>query len=162
MRDLACMLHSTYYGVLQALRKEKGLFAICELSIKGIDEMLKVYFNFLENKSLPEIITYLENTGIYKDIELTQNDDKFILDIGKCLFAGGKEGVHNTITGIDMPCPVALFISSCIVKENPSKKIYIYPSDYSEEGVTTQIDLISPEEYTKRMSELNKIAKIEY
>jgi hypothetical protein len=161
MRNMACMLHSTYFGVLQALRKEKGLFAICELSIKGIDEMLKAYFNFLEDKSVPEIIAQLESTGIYQNLELVKNGDSYMLDIGKCMFAGGNEGVHGTIKGIDMPCPIALFISSCLAKENPLKRIYIYPSVYDEDGVTTQIDLVSPEEYEKRMNELNKIAKIE-
>ena len=161
MRDLASVLHSTYFGLLQALRKEKGLFALCEFSIKGIDSMLKAYFNFLEEKDVPGIISHLESTGIYRDIELKREGDSFMLDIGDCLFAGGEEGVHNTITGIDMPCPIALFISSCIGRENPSKKLYIYPSIYDNDGVTTQFDLLSPEEFEERMNELNKIAELE-
>jgi len=160
MRDLASVLHSTYFGLLQALRKEKGLFALYEFSIKGIDSMLKAYFNFLEEKEIPDIIAYLESTGIYKDLELKQDGDRYILDIGNCLFAGGEDGVHKTITGIDMPCPIALFISSCLVKENPSKRIYVYPSIYDEDGVTTQFDLLSPEEFEKRMKELTKIAEL--
>ncbi len=143
------------------MRKEKGLFALCEFSIKGIDSMLKAYFNFLEEKEIPDIIAHLESTGIYKDIELKQSGDRYLLDIGNCLFAGGEEGVHNTITGIDMPCPIALFIGSCLVKENPSKKLYLYPSIYDEEGVTTQFDLLSPDEFEERMNELNKIAELE-
>ena len=154
------MLHSTYFGVLQALRKEKGLFAIYELSIKGIDETLKAYFNFLGDKSVPEIIAHLEGTGIYKAIVIKREGDRYMLDIGKCLFASGSEGVHKSISDIDMPCPIALFICSCLAKENPTKKLYIYPSIYDEEGVTTQIDLLSPEEYAKKMDDLNKIAKI--
>lgn len=161
MRNLASVLHSTYFGLLQALRKEKGLFALCEFSIKGIDSMLKAYFNFLEEKEIPDIIAHLESTGIYNDIELKQDGDRYILDIGNCLFAGGEEGVHNTITGIDMPCPITLFIGSCLTKENPSKKIYMYPSIYDVEGVTTQFDLLSPDEFEERMRELNKIAELE-
>jgi len=161
MRDLTSVLHSTYFGLLQALRKEKGLFALCEFSIKGIDSMLKEYFNFLEEKDVPGIIAHLESTGIYRDIELKREGDRFMLDIGDCFFAGGEEGVHNTITGIDMPCPIALFISSCIGRENPSKKLYIYPSIYDNDGVTTQFDLLFPEEFEERMSELNKIAELE-
>ena len=161
MKDLACMLHSTYFGTLQALRKEKSLFAICELSIKGIDEMLKAYFNFLDEKNIPEILEHLESTGIYQELTLSNTGEKYILDIGKCMFAGGEDGVHSTITGIDIPCPIALFMASCLVKENPGKKIYIYPSVYDEWGAVTQIDLISPEEYAERMSALEIISNLD-
>ena len=160
MRNLACVLHSTYFGTLQALRKEKGFFAVCELSIRGIDDMLKAYFNFLEEKEVTDILAHLEKTGIYQNIELVQEGDRYLLKIGKCLFAGGEEGVHKKIKGIDMPCPIALFVSSCLAKQHPSKRIYAYPSSYDEEGATTQIDLVSPEEYERRMDELTKIARL--
>ena len=122
------MLHSTYFGTLQALRREEGFFSICELAVEGIDDMLKAYFNFLEAEDLADILEHLEKTGIYRDLELKQEGDRYLLKIGKCLFAGGEEGAHKKIKEIDLPCPISLFVSSYLAKQNPSKRVYAYPS----------------------------------
>lgn len=161
MRNLACVLHSTYFGTLQALKKERGFFAVCELAVKGISDMLKGYFKFLEEKKITDILANLEKTGVYQNVELKQKGNKYIFKVGKCLFAGGGEGVHKMIKEIDMPCPIALFVGSCLAKQNPSKRIYVYPSVYEEEGTITQIDLISPKEYERRMEILTKMTKTE-
>lgn len=159
MKNLACVLHSTYFGTVQALRKEEGFFAVCELVVKGVIEMLEGYFNFLETSRITDILKNLEKTGIYRDVELKREGDRFLFTIGKCLFAGGEGGVHKMIKGIDTPCPIALFVGSCLAKENPSKRIYVYPSSYEEEGITTQIDLISPADYKRRMDALRDMAR---
>lgn len=159
MKTLACILHSTYFGILQVLKKEKGFFGVCGLAVEGVSEMLKGYFTFLEEKKIPKILADLEKTDLYQNLELKQEGSKFLFKVGKCLFAGGEKGVHKRIKGIDMPCPIALFVSSCLAKQNPSKRIYVYPSVYEDEGTTTQIDLISPREYERRMAILTKMAK---
>jgi hypothetical protein len=159
MKNLACMLHSTYFGTLQALRKEKGFFASCELAEKGISEMLEAYFHLLESWKIPDILKTLEETDLYTDLKIKQEGDTYFFEIGKCLFAGGEKGVHKTIKNIDLPCPIALFVAACISRENPSKKIYIYPSSYDEDGTITQIELLDPEEYSRKMNILSEMSK---
>lgn len=159
VRNLAGMLHSTYFGTVQALKKERGFFAVCEMSVKGIVDMLEGYFNFLEMEEITDISANLESTGLYQNVQLKREGDKYLFTIGKCMFAGGEEGVHRKIKGIDIPCPIALFVASHLAKRNPSKRIYVYPSVYEEEGITTQIDVLSPSEYERRMAVLTEMAK---
>lgn len=96
LRTLTCILHSSYFGTMLALRREKGFFSAYELAIKGIINMLEGYFSFLETKKIQEILKYLERTELYEDIKLIkEKDDLYLLIIGKCLFAGGENGVHK-------------------------------------------------------------------
>jgi hypothetical protein len=56
-----------------------------------------------------------------------------------------------------MPCPLALFVSSILAKEDPSKKIYIYPTVYDDDSSSTQIDLITEREFQERMKRLKNM-----
>ena len=158
MRNLASILHSVYFGTLFALKKEKSFFEVYEIAIKGIGDMLGGYFNPLEAKGLDEVMESLGKTGIYNDLELEEvGEDSYVFKIGECKFAGGEEGVHKEIKGIDMPCPLALFIGSVLAKQDPTKKPYIYPTVYDEESSTTQIDIISEREFQERMNRLKNL-----
>lgn len=158
MRNLAAMLHSVYFGTLLALKKEKSLFEVYEVAINGIGDMLGGYFNLLEAKGLEEVMESLEKTGIYNDLQLEKvGEGSYLFKIGECKFAGGEEGVHKNIKGIDMPCPLALFVGSVLAKEDPSKKPYIYPTTYEDESSSTQIDLITEREFQERMRRLKNM-----
>ena len=152
MRNLACILHSVYFGTLLALKKEKSFFEVYEVAINGVGDMLGGYFNLLEAKGLDEVMESLEKTGIYKEVQLEEvGEGSYLFKIGECKFAGGEEGVHKGIKGIDMPCPLALFIGSVLTKQHPSKKIYVYPAVYDDDSSPTQIGLITEQEFQKRM-----------
>jgi hypothetical protein len=159
MRNLASILHSVYFGTLFVLKKEKSFFEVYEVAIKGIGNMLGGYFNPLEATGLDEILKSLGKTGIYNDLQLQEvGEGSYVFKIGDCKFAGGKEGVHNEIKGIDMPCPLALFIGSVLAKQDPTKKPYIYPTVYGEESSITQIDVISEREFLERMKRLKNMS----
>jgi hypothetical protein len=158
MRNLASILHSVYFGTLFALKKEKSFFEVYEVAINGIGEMLGGYFNLLEAQEIEEIIENLENTGLYNEVQLDEVEEgSYLFKIGECKFAGG-EGVHKNIKGIDMPCPLALFVGSVLAKQDSSKKIYVYPTVYDDESSSTQIDLIPKREFQERMERLKKLA----
>jgi hypothetical protein len=158
MRNLAAILHSVYFGTLSALKKEKSFFEVYEIAIKGIGDMLGGYFNLLEAKGLEEVIESLEKTGIYNDLQLEEvSKGSYLFKIGECKFAGGEAGVHKGIKGIDMPRPLALFVGSILAKEDPSKKIYIYPTVYDDDSSSTQIDLITEREFQERMRRLKNM-----
>ncbi len=158
MRNLACILHSVYFGTLLALKKEKSFFEVYEVAINGVGDMLGGYFNLLEAKGLEEVMESLEKTGIYNDVQLEEmGEGSYLFKIGDCKFAGGEEGVHKSVKGIDMPCPLALFVGSVLAKQDPSKKIYIYPTVYDDESSSTQIDLISEREFQERMDRLKNM-----
>ena len=155
MQNLASILHSVYFGTLSALKKETSFFEVYEVAINGIGEMLGGYFNLLEVKELEEVMESLEETGIYNDLQLEEvGEDSYLFKIGECKFAGGEAGVHKGIKEIDMPCPLALFVGSVLVKNEPSKKIYIYPTVYDDDSSSTQIDLIPEREFQERMRRL--------
>jgi hypothetical protein len=159
MRNLASILHSVYFGTLHALKKEKSFFEVYEVAINGISDMLGGYFNLLEAQELDEVMENLEKTGIYNDLQLEEvGEDSYLFKIGDCKFAGGEEGVHQNVQGIDMPCPLALFVGSVLAKQDPSKKIYIYPTVYEDDSSSTQIDLIPEREFQERMDRLKNMA----
>jgi len=56
MRNLACILHSVYFGTLLALKKEKSFFEVYEVAINGVGDMLGGYFNHLEAENVPQLI----------------------------------------------------------------------------------------------------------
>lgn len=158
MRNLACILHSVYFGTLLALKKEKSFFEVYEVAINGVGDMLGGYFNLLEAKGLDEVMESLKKMGIYKDVQLEEvGEGSYLFKIGECKFAGGEEGVHKSVKGIDMPCPLALFVGSVLSKQDPSRKIYIYPTVYDDDSSSTQIDLIPEREFQERMSRLKKM-----
>ncbi len=158
MRNLASILHSVYFGTLLALKKEKSFFEVYEVAINGVGDMLGGYFNLLEAKGLEEVMESLEKTGIYNDVQLEEvGEDSYLFKIGECKFAGGEGGVHKVIKGIDMPCPLALFIGSVLAKQDPSKKTYIYPTVYDDDSSSTQIDLIPEREFQERMNRLSSM-----
>jgi len=159
MRCLAAMLHSVYFGTLQALKGEKEFFDVYEIAIRSVNDTVGSYFKQLQKKDLDELVSDLEKTGLYQGLELRQKGDKYILTIKKCSFAGGEGGVHSTIKGIDPPCPIALAIGAALSRRNPSKRIYVYPSVYEPEGTVTQIDVTTPDDYKKRLSVIKKITR---
>ena len=158
MRTLASILHSVYFGTLSALKKEKSFFEVYEIALNGIGDMLGGYFNLLEAKELEEVMESLEKTGIYNDLQLEEmGEGSYLFKIGECKFAGGEGGVHKSIKGIDMPCPLALFIGSVLAKQDPLKKTYVYPTVYDENSSSTQIDLIPEREFKERMDRLKNM-----
>ena len=158
LRNLVCILHSVYFGTLLALKREKSFFEVYEVAIKGVGDMLSGYFNLLEAKGLDEVIESLERTGIYSDVKLEDvGEGSYLFKIGECKFAGGEDGVHKSVKGIDMPCPIALFIGSVLTKQDPSKKTYIYPTIYDDESSSTQIDLIPEREFKERLERLKNM-----
>lgn len=159
MRHLACILHGVYFGTFQALKEEKDFFDVYEIAIRGVNSTVESYFKHLQRKDVKSIISELEKSGLYQGLELKQKGEKYTFNIGKCLFAGGENGVHSSIKGIDIPCPIALAVCATISKENPDKRMYVYPSVYEPEGSVTQMDLITPEDYQKRLSALKKISR---
>jgi len=159
MRCLAAMLHSVYFGTLEALKRDKEFFDIYEIAVQGVNDTVGSYFGQLGEKDVPTILSELEKTGLYQGLDLRQKGDKFIFTIKKCLFAGGKEGVHYGIKGIDLPCPIALAVGAALGRQDPKKKIYVYPSAYEPEGTVTQIDITTSEDYKKRMSAIQKLSR---
>ncbi len=159
MQNLACILHGVYFGTFQALKGENEFFDTYELAIKGVNNTVDSYFKHMKDKDVEKIIADLEETGLYQGLELKQKGDKYIFTIRKCLFAGGEGGVHSSIKGIDLPCPIALAVGAALCRQNPNKKIYVYPSVYEPEGTVTQMDLTTPEEYKKKLGALKKIAR---
>jgi hypothetical protein len=159
MRNLASILHSVYFGTLLALKKEKSFFEVYEVAINGIEDMLGGYFNLLEAQEIDEIMENLEKTGLYNDVLIEEVEEgSYLFKIGECKFAGGDEGVHKSVKGIDMPCPLALFVGSVLAKQDPSKKPYIYPTVYDDDSSSTQIDLIPEKEFQERMERLKNMA----
>jgi hypothetical protein len=161
MRKLACMLHGAFFGTLYELRKEKGLFGVWEYATKGISHILAGYLTPLGNAEIEDILSDLEKTGVYQGLELKREENKFTFKIGKCSFAGGKEGVHKQLGPLDIPCPFALFVGGYIARRHPSKRLYAYPSIYTEEGTITEMELLTPQEYEQKTRKLAEIAKIE-
>jgi hypothetical protein len=159
MQNLACILHSVYFGTFQALKGENEFFDVYEIAIKGVNSMVNSYFKQMKYKDLEKTISDLEETGLYQGLDLKQKGDKYIFTVRKCLFAAGEGGVHSSIKGLDIPCPIALAIGASLLRQNPTKKIYVYPSVYDPEGTVTQMDLMTPLEYKKKISVLKKIAR---
>ncbi len=159
MRSLACTLHGVYFGAFHALKGEKEFFEVYGIAIESVNDTVGNYFRQLEKKEVDTIISDLERTGLYQGLELQRKGDKYIFTIRKCLFAGGEAGVHASIKGIDLPCPIALAIGAAFSRQNPEKKVFIYPSVYEPEGTVTQIDLTTPEDYRKRLVALRKMSK---
>ena len=159
MRSLACVLHGVYFGTFQALKKDRNFFDAHEVAIRGINSTVESYFKHLKQADVADLMMELERTGLYKGLELRKNGDKYSFIIRKCLFAGGEEGVHSQIKGIDLPCPISLAIGAALYRKNPDRKIYVYPSVYEPEGSITQMDLITAEEYKKRLGALRKISR---
>ena len=158
MRNLASILHSVYYGTLSVLKKDASLFEVNAVAIKGIEDMLGGYFNHIEAQSLDEVLLKLEKTGLYSDLGVEKvPEGSYLFKIGDCKFAGGDDGVHKSVQGIDMPCPLAMFVGSILGKESPLMKVYIYPTVYEDESSTTQIDLITEKEYKERLERLQKM-----
>jgi hypothetical protein len=159
MKNLASILHSVYFGTLLALKKENSFFEVYEVAINGIGDMLGGYFNLLEAQEIDEVMESLEKTGIYNEVQLVEvGDGSYLFKIGECKFAGGEGGVHKSVKGIDMPCPLALFVGSVLAKQDPSKKPYIYPTVYDDDSSSTQIDLIPEKEFQERMERLKNMA----
>ncbi|OGD45834.1 hypothetical protein A3K70_04655 [Candidatus Bathyarchaeota archaeon RBG_16_48_13] len=156
---MACALHGVYFGTFQALKKERNFFDVHEMAIKGINNTVESYFEHFGQKDVRDLLIELERTGLYKGLELKKNGNKYSFIIRKCLFAGGEHGVHSKIKGIDLPCPIALAIGAALYRKSPDMKIYVYPSVYESDGTVTQMDLISAEEYKKRISALKRISR---
>jgi hypothetical protein len=161
MRELACMLHAAFFGTLYKLRKERGLFGVWEHATEGISYILAGYFTPLGDAKIEDVLLDLEKTGVYQDLKLKRDGNKFTFKVGKCSFAGGEEGVHKQLSLLDMPCPLALFVGGYIARKNPSKRIYAYPTVYTEEGNITEMELLTPQEYEQKKRELVEMAKIE-
>ncbi len=159
MRCLAAILHSVYFGTFKALKHDKEFFDVYEMAVQGVNDTVGSYFSQLSDKDLPTVLSELEKTGLYQGLDLKRKGDKFIFTIGKCLFAGGEEGVHFGIKGIDLPCPIALAIGSAISRQNSGKKVYVYPSVYEPDGTVTQIDLTTAEDYKKRLNTIRKLSR---
>ena len=159
MRNLACVLHGVYFGAFQALKGEREFFDAYGIAIQSVNDTLGSYFKQLEKKDVDILISDLERTGLYQGLELRKKGNKYIFTIRKCLFAGGEGGVHASIKGIDLPCPIALAIASAFSRQNPEKKAFIYPSVYEPEGTVTQIDLTTSEDYKKRVVALRKMSR---
>ena len=159
MRFLASVLHGVYFGTLQALREEEEFFDVYGTVVKSVNKIIKSYFKHMEGKDVAKIISELEETGLYQGLELKQNGDKRVFTIKKCLFAGGEDGVHSSIKTLDLPCPIALAIGVVLSRQNPDKRVYVYPSVYEPEGTVTQMDLITPEDYKKRLNSLQKLSR---
>jgi hypothetical protein len=158
LRNMASMLHSVYYGTLSALMKDSSLFEVYEIAIKGIEDMLGGYFKHIEEMGLQDIFLRLERTGLYSNLGVeTVGDGSFVFKIGDCKFAGGDGGIHKSVSGIDMPCPLALFVGAHLRKGSPTNRVYIYPTVYEDESSRTQIDLISEGEYRVRMKRLKSM-----
>ncbi|RLI09200.1 hypothetical protein DRO42_04860 [Candidatus Bathyarchaeota archaeon] len=62
MRNLACVLHSTYFGTLQALRREEGFLLDLRAGGQGDRQHTNgvLYFNFLEAEELADILERLD------------------------------------------------------------------------------------------------------
>lgn len=161
MRKLACVLHGAFFGTLYEIRKEKGFFGVWEYATNGISCILAGYLTPLGNAKIEDILLDLEKTGIYQGLELKREGNKFTFKIGKCSFAEGEEGVHKQLSPLDMPCPLALFVGGYIAKENSSKRIYAYPSIYTEEGTMTEMELLTPQEYEEKRRKLAEMTEIE-
>lgn len=160
MRDLACMLHSAFFGVFGALKDEYGFFGGCDYAIERINA-LNLYLKFIESKDVKEILRGLERTGIYQGLELRREGDAIFFTIGRCSFAGGEEGIHEKLRKIDVPCPLALFVGAYLAGRNPSRKIYVYPTVYDKEGCTTEMEILSLGQYEQKKKTLRGIAEAE-
>ena len=159
VRSLAAMLHSVYFGTLQALKGEKEFFDIYEVAIESVNDTVGSYYRQLQKKSVDQLLTELEKTGLYEGLELKQKGDKYIFTIKKCSFAGGEGGVHSSIKGIDLPCPIALALGAALSRQQPGKRVYVYPSVYESEGTVTQMDMTTPEDCKKRLGALRKMSR---
>lgn len=160
IRDLACLFHSTFFGVFYALKEECGFFNGCDYAIGRINA-LNLYLKFIESKKIKEILRDLERTGIYQGLELKHDRDKVVFRIERCSFAGGEEGIHEKLRIIDIPCPLALFVGAYLAGQNPSKKIYVYPTVYDKEGCTTEMEILSLREYEQKKKTLKDMAEAE-
>lgn len=161
MRKLACVLHSVLFGSLCELKKEKGFFGVWEHVTRGISHLLGGYLTSLSNANIEDILSDLQETGLYKGLELKREGNKFTFKVEKCLFAGGEEGVHKQLKPLDVSCPLALFIGGHIAKENPSKRVYAYPSIFTEEGSIIEIELLTLEDYEEKRGDLGVMAQVE-
>jgi len=111
--------------------------------------------------SAEDILSDLQKTGIYHDLELKRKGNGFTFKVGKCLFAGGEEGVHRQLGPLDVPCALALFVGGYIAKENPSRRVYAYPSIFNEEGSITEMELLSTQEYGEKIRNLDELSCVE-
>ncbi|MGQ9470029.1 MAG: hypothetical protein ACUVTD_09490 [Nitrososphaerales archaeon] len=83
--------------------KEKGVFD-WESAIGVTKKALKSHLKTLDSlgyDDLEKVIKKLEETGFYQNVKLMRKDNKIVFKIGKCLLAGGKRGVHITLSPIN-------------------------------------------------------------
>ena len=160
LKSLACLLHSAFFGVFSALKEEFGFFEAWNRAINRINA-LNLYLEFIEDKDLEDLFRELEKTGIYEGLELKQEGNKITFKIGKCLFANSKDGVHQKLRLVDIPCPLALFFGTYLARQYRPMKVYAYPTAYDKEGSTTDIELLSPEKYKEKMNVLREIVEAE-
>lgn len=155
------MLHSAYFSTVSNSKEAAGLFGSMNSLVKGISTGPNKYATSITKKDINTIIADLEKTGLYQGIEVKETYKGFKVKIGKCLFAGGEDGVHKQLKPVDVPCPIAYSIAQFIDPKNPNEKIYLQPSTYDEEGTSTSIEVLSLEEYTEKMQNLTKMIKLE-
>jgi hypothetical protein len=78
------MLHSVYFGTLEALKQDKEFFDIYEIAVQGVNDTVGSYFSQIGEKDVSTILSNLEKTGLYQGLDLRQKGDKFIFTIKKC------------------------------------------------------------------------------
>jgi len=162
MKGMACILHSTFYGTFCSAMKEKGVFD-WEGAIGETKKFLRNYLKTLDSlgyDDLEKVIKKLEETGLYQNVELIHKGNKIVFKIGKCLLAGGKRGVHTMLGPTNAPCPIAIFIAAYIARQNPQKKVYVYSTIYHEEGTTTEIELLWPSNYKRKVDTEKSLIRI--
>lgn len=137
IRTLTKMLHTSFYGSLYA-RREEGLFRSWQFCVEGANRIFKIGFPKLAERDLEETLAMLEKTGLYQNIELVKTDEnKYKFKVGKCLFAGGANGIHKNLRNLDLPCILSLSVAGIPAFKNPTKKAYVYLSVLAEEGSET-------------------------
>ena len=154
----ACVCHRVYSRIQNAKRAEAGFFSSWRDCVESVNRPIRNIKLFKE-KTTAQVLEDLERTGVWKNLELKQKGNKYVFRVGKCLLT--KYGFHDGMKPLDAPCPLALFICEIVGRQNPSKKIYIYPTVYEEAGTVTEFELLSRKEYGEKLNELITLSKME-
>ncbi|RLG90584.1 hypothetical protein DRO34_05380 [Candidatus Bathyarchaeota archaeon] len=163
VKFMCCSMHSTFFAVFTAVKERLGFFGCWEASLKAIDEMGFNCLEFVEGDTLQEKLRTLEKYGFFQGMTLKREGNKFIFKIDKCQFAGGKEGIHKNILEhkIEAPCPLTLIIAQFLKQANPRKRLYVYPTVFTEWGAKTEIELLTPRKYQEKKNQLVEFVALE-
>ncbi|MFQ5762536.1 MAG: hypothetical protein ACE5PO_05840 [Candidatus Bathyarchaeia archaeon] len=153
------MLHISVYGIFDAWRKSQGSLD-WERIVDGMKHYLRRFRTLNpELDDFDKLLDTLKKSGLYGDIEVTSNRNKLTVKVSECAVAGGESGVHTSLSLIDLPCPIALFLGAHLGLKKRPKKIYFHPTIFEEDSSITVIELLPASKYKEKVEAMSNLTK---